>query len=171
MAWSGADALSLLRVCLAFPAAYWIRGDAWEEAALVFAVAAISDLADGPLARRGGSPRPRGALLDHGADAIFVVLCLGALATKALVSALLPVLVLLAFAQYVWDSGVHRGGALRGHAIGKINGIAYYLLVGAMIVAEGWIPAASGALSGVALGLIGTTAFSMSQRARLRRRE
>ena len=154
---------------LAIPAYLAIAAGSWPAAAGMFALAVASDLLDGPLARARGTARPRGALLDHGADATFVAACLAAHAQHAGVSLLLPILILLAFAQYVWDSGAHRGGELRGNTIGRINGIAYYALSGALIAAQGWIPAALDVLGGVGLGLIGTTAFSMSQRARLRR--
>ncbi len=167
---SSADALSALRALLALPAYFAIAAGAWGAAAGIFVVAVASDGLDGPLARSRGTARPRGALLDHGADALFVAIALAAHTHHGSVPVLLPVLVLLAFAQYVWDSGAHRGGELRGNTIGRINGIAYYALAGALIAAEGWIPSALDILAGVSLGLIGTTAFSMSQRLRLRRR-
>lgn len=164
------DALSLFRLFAVLPLVSAIVAGQWPVSALIFGAAVASDFLDGPLARRGGKPRAGGALLDHGADACFVTAGLGALAWRGLVPGLLPVMVALAFAQYAWDSGAHRGGALRGNAIGRINGIAYYALVGAWLVVEMAAPSTRPILNAFALGLIGTTAFSMSQRARLARR-
>ena len=165
-----AAAVSAFRLVAALPLSYAVIAGHWPAAALIFFAAAGSDFIDGPLARRRGIPRASGAFLDHGADAFFVAAGLGAFAWRGALPALLPILVVLAFGQYVWDSGAHRGGALRGNTVGRINGIAYYALVGAWIVAEAWVPVARETLAAVALGLIGTTAFSMSQRARAARR-
>ncbi len=165
-----AEALSVFRVLAALPLAWAVVAGVWATAAGIFAAAVATDLLDGPLARRRGDPRPSGALLDHGADALFVTAGLGAFSWHGAVSPLLPLLVALAFVQYAWDSGAHRGAPLRGHAIGRINGIAYYVLVGAQITATGWWPSAAPALEILSLGLIATTAFSMSQRARAAKR-
>ncbi len=162
--------LSTLRLLAALPLAWAIVGEKWSAAAGLFAAAVVSDLLDGPLARRRGAPAPSGALLDHGADAVFVTAGLGAFAWHGAPSPLLPALVALAFAQYAWDSGAHRGAPLRGHAIGRINGIAYYVLVGASIFAAGWWSDLAATLETASLVLIATTALSMSQRARQRAR-
>ncbi len=165
-----AEAVSAVRLLVALPLVWTVVVGQWGAATAIFAAAVASDVIDGPLARGRGDPRASGALLDHGADAAFVAAGLFAFAWRGATPTLLPVMVVLAFAQYAWDSGVHRGRPLRGNAMGRINGIAYYALVGAQIVAEWRLPVARDALAAIALGLIGTTAFSMSQRARAAKR-
>lgn len=165
-----AEMLSLFRVVAAFPMAFAVAAADWRAAVMIFAAAVASDLLDGPLARRRGDPNSSGALLDHGADAFFVSVALAAFAWRDELSALLPVLVVLAFAQYTWDSGAHRGAPLRGNGMGRINGIAYYVLVGAQVAAHLYAPAAQPGLEILGLALIATTAFSMSQRARQAKR-
>jgi phosphatidylglycerophosphate synthase len=125
-----ANALTLLRLVLApFGAAMVAMGED-VLAAVIFAIAVATDLADGPLARRSGGTSPFGALLDHGCDAVFVTLGLAALATRGFVPVVLAPLIVLAFAQYTIDSHAHAGKELRASFLGRWNGIFYFALLG-----------------------------------------
>lgn len=96
--------------------------------AVLLTVAIFSDLLDGAAARRMGTASARGQLFDHATDCLFVAATLTGAALSGRVTALLPVLVVLAFAQYVVDSWwLHREKRLRMSAIGRWNGIGYFV--------------------------------------------
>jgi len=135
-----ANGLTLLRL-LAAPAvvaAIYLHRP-WL-AALLFALAIVTDLADGWVARRYREASPLGALIDHGADALFVTTGSAALALHGELPVWLPVAIAFAFTQYVLDS--RPGPALRGSSLGCWNGIAYFVAVGIPIVRDalglGW---------------------------------
>ena len=141
-----ANLLSLLRLLLAAPFAVLVsRGEHPWLAATLFCVAIASDLADGPIARARGTASGVGRALDHFADFAFVDLGLLAAASRGALTGLLPALVAVAFAQYVVDSyWLHRAGQLRMSALGRWNGILYFVpLGGALLVALGldWLAA------------------------------
>ncbi len=161
-----ADGLTLLRLMCAGPLALCVLNDLWAGAAIILGAAVASDWADGRLARRG-PPSSYGGVFDHGADACFVVAGLGALAAQGWIVSWLPLLIALAFVQYVLDSSAHHGAPLRGNRLGRSNGIAYYVLVAGAVGREvlplpwlspTWIKVASAALCL-------TTLVSMTQRA------
>ncbi len=151
----------------AAPVAGWAAAEAlWRPAAGLLLLAIITDMLDGILARRLGQASNRGGLFDHGADCLFVTCALTGLAHAGWVPWLLPVLVPLAFAQYVLDSRALAGQRLRTNLLGKSNGICYFVLVGVVIFAQalGWacLPEA---LAGIlAWMLVATTALSMAER-------
>jgi CDP-diacylglycerol--glycerol-3-phosphate 3-phosphatidyltransferase len=135
-----ANLLSLLRLLVAFPFAMLVlRGDWPWLAATLFCVAIASDLADGPIARSRGTASGVGRALDHFADFAFVDLGLFAAAGRGDIPWILPVLVAVAFAQYVVDSyWLHRAGQLRMSQLGRWNGILYFVpLGGALLTALG----------------------------------
>jgi phosphatidylglycerophosphate synthase len=136
-------------------------------ACALFALAVASDFADGRVARRFGEASPLGGLLDHVADASFVVAGLAALAWRGVVPAVLPLAIAAAFVQYVLDSRALAGRQLRASALGRANGIAYYALLGDAVVRDGLGLAwpASGLLRAAGWLLAGTTALSMLDRA------
>ena len=71
--------------------------------------AIVTDLTDGPLARRSGTASPFGGTFDHTTDFLFVVSGLAGGVVRGVIPWLLPVLVVAAFAQYVIDSyWLHR---------------------------------------------------------------
>lgn len=166
-----ANMLTTLRVLLIAPLAWLTLEQQWAWASVAFLTAALTDLLDGPAARRAGSPSPLGGLFDHGTDATLVVTCLACLSWLDMSPALLPVFIAAAFTQYVLDSGAERGRPLRASWLGRYNGIAYFVLVGIALIGS--------ALAGVApliddvvgmtdwLGwlLVGTTTLSMIDRA------
>ena len=136
-------------------------------AAAVFYIAVATDVLDGRIARRRGQVSALGGLLDHGSDAVFVTVLLGALAWIGVVPALLPPLVIAAFTQYMLDSKALAGHTLRASWLGRRNGVAYFVLAGTAITRDAlqfsW-PANSW-LQALGWLLIATTLLSMYDRA------
>jgi phosphatidylglycerophosphate synthase len=163
---TSANALTGLRLAAAPALAAAIGAEAHAQAALLFAAAVATDFADGALARRSGAASRLGGLFDHATDALFVTLGLSALALRGELTALLPLFVALAFAQYALDSRVTEGRALRGSSLGRWNGIAYYVLLGIPVVRDalgfGWPPAAW--VAALAFVLVLSTLVSMALR-------
>ena len=137
-------------------------------AALLFWVAVATDLLDGRVARRFGESSALGGFLDHVTDAAFVSLGLAALVLRGEAPWLLPLLVALAFLQYTLDSRVIEGAALRASALGRWNGIAYFVPVGTVVVRDALGLAWPGRGLLLALGwlLVASTLLSMADRAR-----
>ncbi len=164
---SWANGLTGLRL-LSIPLMVWlIIEGAWGAAGILFTLAAITDLVDGPLARRSGKASALGGLFDHGTDALYVASCLGALAWVGLVNGWLPVFVLLAFLQYTVDSSALAGAVLKASSLGRYNGIAYFVMVGIPVIRNalglGWPDDALIAV--LAWLLLLTTLLSMADRA------
>ncbi|MEM9621674.1 MAG: CDP-alcohol phosphatidyltransferase family protein [Pseudomonadota bacterium] len=135
-----ANALTLSRSILIVPFAWLITQQYWTPAALIFAYAVISDIYDGKLARKYGEESALGGLLDHGTDALFVTCGTWSLASLQLVNPYLAVLIILAFAQYMFDSRALAGQRLRTSQLGRINGVTYFVLVGTAVGMQllGW---------------------------------
>lgn len=164
---SWANLLTLCRACLVAPCALAIFDGRWTVALALFTLAVATDLVDGPLARRLGQASPLGGLFDHATDAAFVTATLGALAAAGHVPWLLPVLVPLAFLQYMLDSKVLAGRPLRGSWLGRWNGIGYFVLAGFVLVANA-LPVPMAGPTAWAAGawlLIASTLTSMTSRA------
>ncbi|HXZ85161.1 MAG TPA: CDP-alcohol phosphatidyltransferase family protein [Myxococcota bacterium] len=170
-----ANLLSLLRLLLAGPLVLaLVRGTpaAGALGATLFCVAIASDLADGPIARARGTAGALGRALDHSADFAFVDSGLCAAALRGLVPWPLPLLVALAFLQYVADSyWLRRAGELRMSGLGRWNGVLYFApLAGALLVQLG-----AGALAAptawLGWALAASTLASMADRAFSLRRE
>jgi phosphatidylglycerophosphate synthase len=132
-----AHAITATRLLLVAPVALaFARPDLlgpWLLFILVW-VAIATDYADGPVARLSGTASPGGQLFDHATDCLFVTAGLAGAAWSGLVTPILPVLIVVAFGQYVLDSYLlYRQKALRMSAIGRWNGIFYFvpLVVGA----------------------------------------
>ena len=164
MTW--ANALTTLRL-LAAPLSGWSVATAqWRLSLLLFVVAAATDLLDGFAARRLGQASKAGGFFDHATDCAFVTLTLAGAATMGWVPWLLVVLIPAAFVQYTLDSGALAGQALRTNMLGKSNGVAYFVLPGAIIVREAfslsWLPTDS--IRVLAWILVATTLVSMAER-------
>jgi phosphatidylglycerophosphate synthase len=147
-----ANLLTLIRLAVAVPCAYAVSVGDWRLAVAWFAVAVVTDVADGMVARGRGEVSHLGGLLDHSSDAIFVSLTLAALAARDAVPGPLPVLVLVSFAQYVLDSRALAGQPLRASPLGRWNGIVRYALdlpwpPAQWILAAGWLLVVSTVLS------------------------
>ena len=139
----------------------------WLLSGAVFLLAVASDLLDGALARRLDQVSKIGGLIDHAADATFVTVTITCLALQQERSLLLPMLIILAFTQYVIDSRAHRGQRLIASRLGRYNGIGYFLLAGALLLDEVVTPSP---IWGIALmltywALFTTTLLSILDRA------
>jgi phosphatidylglycerophosphate synthase len=163
---TSANALTGIRLAAAPALALAIADGAPLTSAGLFALAVVTDFADGAVARHRGESSRLGGLLDHASDALFVTCGLAALAAGGVLTPLLPLLVALAFAQYAVDSRVVEGGALRGSALGRWNGIAYYVMLGVPVIRDalglGWPP--PGLVRALAFALVLTTVVSMASR-------
>ena len=163
-----ANSLSLLRLVAAFPFALSMADPGGEAAAIgagLLLLAIASDVLDGLIARRRGTSSPLGGVLDHTADFAFVTMGLGAVALRGAVPALLPVLIVLAFAQYVVDSFVlHREKQLRMSRLGRSNGILYFVPLVGDVLARLGLPGLSLPVRGIAWLLVLTTLLSMVDR-------
>jgi phosphatidylglycerophosphate synthase len=126
-----AHLLTSLRLLAVAPAAWaFSRPDsvsAWLLVMLV-ALAIGTDYADGIVARRTGAASSRGMLFDHATDFLFVTSGLAGASVAGLIPRLLPVLIVVAFTQYVLDSYfLHRQRQLRMSSLGRWNGILYFV--------------------------------------------
>ena len=160
-----ANALSAFRLLLVLPFAWTVLQVSAQAAALFFMLAIASDLLDGRIARRRGTAGPVGRALDHGADFAFVTAGLAAAAARDLLSWLLPVLVALAFAQYAIDSYLlHRERQLRMSALGRWNGVLYFVPVGGVILADLGLAWLAPLMPAVAWLLVASTLASIADR-------
>jgi phosphatidylglycerophosphate synthase len=163
-----ANLLTLLRLLAAPAFAHEIAAGRPLAASALFALAVASDLADGVVARRFGEASAFGAVADHAVDAIFVASGAAALAFTGVLPAPLPALIALAFAQYALDSRVLAASGLAASALGRWNGIAYYVIVAVPVVRDAlglaWPPA--GLVRGLGWALVATTLASMLDRLR-----
>ena len=125
-----ANTLSGLRVALVPLLGWALLRDSPGLAALAFAAAILTDLADGWVARRFQEVSPLGGLIDHAADATFVTSGCVALACLGELPWVLPGLIALAFVEYARSAWRSPAGSLQGSALGRWNGIAYYGVVG-----------------------------------------
>ncbi|MEM7220564.1 MAG: CDP-alcohol phosphatidyltransferase family protein [Pseudomonadota bacterium] len=163
-----ANLLTALRAGLILPIVGCIVQRQWLAAAFLFVVAVASDVADGRVARRLGEASALGGLFDHAVDALFVASSIAALAWLGIATPWLPVLVLVAFVQYMLDSRVLAGQTLRGNRLGRYNGVAYFVVVGiAVIGAALGLPAwlAVDLVTALSWILVASTLVSMAIRA------
>ena len=163
-----ANALTAVRLLLVVPfAVLMASADARHAAfaALILAVAIVTDLLDGPLARRRGTASAAGQLFDHTVDVLFVTSGLAAGARRGAFPWILPVLVGAAFAQYVIDSyWVDRARRLRTSRLGRYNGIFYFVPVGGDIVVRMGLGLLQPLLTAVVWLLVASTVLSMGER-------
>ena len=163
-----ANALTAARVLLAVPFAFLMaQAGAWSAAlaGLVLAAAVATDLLDGLLARRRGAATAAGRLFDHTADCLFVTSGLAAGALRGVFPWVLPVLVAAAFTQYVVDSyWGHRGRALRTSALGRWNGILYFVPLAGDVLARLGLRALGPVVIVLAWALVVSTVISMGER-------
>jgi cardiolipin synthase len=166
---SRANALTALRLLLVPALVAAIGAGAPGLATGVFALAAATDFADGWAARRFGEASPLGALIDHAVDATFVTAGTAALAAAGALPAPLPALIAIAFLQYVFDSRLAAKRGLRASSLGRLNGIAYYVVVAIPIARDALGLAWPGPALVHAIGwlLVATTLASIGDRLRL----
>lgn len=165
---TAANALTAGRLAAAPVVAFAVSHGASVLALGVFVFAVVSDVLDGRLARRSGGASAFGGLLDHATDATFVSAGLLACAVAGTVPLPLAPLVAAAFVQYAVDSRALQGRALRASALGRVNGVAYFALLGVPVVRDGvglgWPP--DGLVRVLGWVLVGTTLVSMGLRLR-----
>jgi phosphatidylglycerophosphate synthase len=125
-----ANLLTTLRLLLIGPVVYGLANPGSIPAywlALLFLLAIASDFLDGKIARAMNTASARGMLFDHGTDFLFVTSTMAALASTGVLSPLLPVLVTLAFSQYVLDSYLWlKQKQLKMSFLGRWNGVFYF---------------------------------------------
>lgn len=133
----------------------------------LYVLAVVTDLLDGRVARRLGESSPLGGLLDHAVDATFVTTGLAVLAWLGTIPALLPPLIAAAFVQYTADSRALRGQPLRTSALGRWNGIAYFVVLGVPVIRDALSLQAPGDawVRGLGWLLVASTLISMAERA------
>ncbi len=137
-----ANTLTTLRLLLLFPFAFLMaRGDAFSAglAGITIVAAIATDLLDGAIARRRGTESAAGRASDHTTDFLFVTSGLVAGATRGVFPWILPLLIAVAFAQYVIDSYLlHHQRELRMSRLGRYNGIFYFFpLCGDVLIRMG----------------------------------
>jgi phosphatidylglycerophosphate synthase len=164
-----AHLLTGTRLLLVVPFAFWMLRDdlpaRWLAAAAIV-VAIATDLLDGPAARRsGGGGSAAGRAFDHGTDFLFVSAGLFAMAARGASTWWLPVLVCIAFSQYVVDSYVlHRQRELRMSQLGRWNGIFYFVPLCADVVSRGLGGALSAPIAWLCWALAVSTLLSIGDR-------
>ncbi len=126
-----AHALTAVRLLLVLPTTVAFARPGFLDPRILFVLlwaAIATDYGDGKVARMTGTASARGQLFDHGTDFVFVTAGLTGAAIAGLVTPILPVLITIAFSQYVLDSyWKHRQKQLRMSAIGRWNGILYFV--------------------------------------------
>ena len=137
-----AHLITAVRLLLVVPSAWVFAGGAPGGSylpALFVALAVATDVADGMVARARGTASPAGMLLDHTSDFLFVTASLAGGTAAGVIPIALPVLIVIAFAQYVIDSYfLHRHKALRMSRLGRRNGALYFVPLAVLAVA--WLP-------------------------------
>ncbi|MDE0422029.1 MAG: CDP-alcohol phosphatidyltransferase family protein [Gammaproteobacteria bacterium] len=146
----------------------------WRLAGMIFAGAVASDFLDGIIARWRNTVSNLGGVLDHTADAVFVAITLWGIAYlevgtgSDVVPGILPWFIALAFLQYLFDSKALTGAPLRASWLGRVNGIAYYVVAGTVIGRNAlgieWL--ADEAIYWAALAVLVSTLISMFDRLR-----
>jgi len=126
-----AHALTAVRLLLVLPTSVAFARPGFLDPRILFVLlwaAIATDVGDGKVARMTRTASARGQLFDHGTDFVFVTAGLAGAALAGLVTPMLPVLVIIAFSQYVIDSyWKGRQKRLRMSAIGRWNGILYFV--------------------------------------------
>ena len=164
-----ANALTLVRLALAPLLACALLTGQHGHAAVVFGLAVLTDLADGWVARRFDEASPLGGLIDHAVDATFVTTATATLAWQGLLPAPLPALIAVAFLEYALDARWFEARGLRASALGRWNGIAYYVVVGIPVVrdAMGLAWPGPGLLRAIGWAMVISTLVSIGDRLRI----
>ena len=126
-----AHALTAVRLVLIAPIATgFARSDLVGATVLacLLGLAIATDILDGRVARSRGTASAAGQVFDHTTDCLFVTSGLIGAALVGQVAWVLPLLVVIAFTQYVLDSYfLHQQKHLRMSTIGQWNGILYFV--------------------------------------------
>ena len=126
-----ANLLTALRLLLAVPAALAFAQPEFMTPLLLLTLVGIAiatDFGDGIVARRTDTASPRGQLFDHATDFVFVTSGLTGAAIAGQVTVALPIVIVVAFSQYVLDSYfLHRKKRLHMSFLGRWNGMFYFV--------------------------------------------
>lgn len=160
------NSLSLSRIALIPVIAWAILAGAGEVAIGVFCFVVVTDVLDGLIARRSQQVSHIGTLLDHGSDAVFVTAVSTVCAYLGLLPPLLPLLIAIAFIQYLLDSHVLEGASFRRSRLGRCNGIAYFVVTALAVVVHHYANDAVFVSAVRTLGwlLVATTLVSIAER-------
>ena len=157
------------------PVFLWaVLTECWVIAFGVTVYAVVSDLIDGPIARRLSQATDLGTRIDHTADFIFSFIGLVSLAIHdgSVVPAALPLLQLCAFLEYTY-TGPQSHKSLLPSRLGKYNGISYFVVVATVTTQYtfqlDWIP--SDLILGFCWLLVASTVISMIFRIVIRIRD
>jgi CDP-diacylglycerol---glycerol-3-phosphate 3-phosphatidyltransferase len=165
---SVANALTAIRFLLIAPFALLMASGEKRAAffaSIVYAVALVTDFADGPQARRTGTVSAIGGTFDHTTDFLFVTSALFAGASRGAFPWILPPLIVIAFAQYFIDSyWIHRRGGLRKSNLGRYNGILYFVPLAVEIAIRLGLPILQPVLTVLVWLLVASTVVSIGQR-------
>lgn len=125
-----ANILTATRLFLIIPVMWGLADPgAMTGLVLLFLIisAILTDYFDGIVARKTKSASARGQLFDHGTDFLFVTIGLASCAYVGVTNPYLPVIIVLAFTQYVLDSYyLFRQKDLKMSFLGRWNGIFYF---------------------------------------------
>jgi len=126
-----ANTLTGIRLLLVVPVAWALAFPNFMSAPLLLVlitVGILTDYFDGIVARATNMASAKGQLFDHWTDCCFVAAGLTGVANIGLVSPILPLLIAIAFSQYVLDSYfLFKQKQLRMSFLGRWNGIFYFL--------------------------------------------
>ncbi len=135
-----AHALTTARLLLVAPVAVAFARPTFLDPSVLLVllcVAIATDYWDGRVARVTETASAQGQLFDHCTDFVFVTAALAGAAMAGLVTPILPVLISVAFGQYVLDSYLLYGQKqLRMSVIGRWNGIFYFVPLFAICVSR-----------------------------------
>lgn len=140
------NVLSVLRGIGGFAFAWCVATQQWLFAFGILVYAVLSDLLDGPLARRFNLVSSLGARIDHTSDAIFVFCGLSAFASleTSYAPIALAVIQLAAFLEYSFV-GLQSESNLKASRLGRYNGILYFVVIAVpttqLALHLDWIPA------------------------------
>jgi phosphatidylglycerophosphate synthase len=163
-----ANALTALRLCLVIPFTVLMARDDRESAlfaGLILAVAIVTDVLDGRVARRTGTAGPAGQAFDHSVDFLLVMGGLLAGATRGAFAWVLALLVAISFAQYVGDSIWLRGRLdLLPSRLGHYNGVLYFVPLGVDILIRAGLALPAGLVDVIVWALVGSTVLAIAER-------
>ena len=150
-----ANLLTSLRLLLVIPTALVFAGGEFlfsTFAAVAMVLAIASDYFDGKVARLRNTASAKGQVFDHATDFLFVTCCLMGAVYAGLVTSFLPVLIVIAFTQYVLDSHYfYHEKLLHMSFLGRWNGVFYFIPLCLIAASElGFLQAIAQQLLGIA---------------------
>jgi phosphatidylglycerophosphate synthase len=132
-----ADAVSLSRLVLLAPWV-WLQAAGSRWALLIMAAIVLTDLIDGPIARRFSTAGLRGQLLDAACDAVVLIVAAAVVGLKDARFLGLAGLMIACFAS--WGAYSAIAGRLAYTRLGRYNGAACYVLI-VMASSAPWVSA------------------------------